>query len=94
MLAWSEELITDDENQKSLGYDVIVAGGELLLITPSPSQTCHAKTKLKSGAGRYQLLSRWWDAHRRQRPERLLSEKSGRWHCHGMCSRLRRGAYL
>ena len=34
--------------------------------------------KLKStGAGRYQLLSRWWDAHRKQRlPERLLSEKS------------------
>ena len=44
------------------GYDVIV-GGELLLITPITSQTCHAKPKLKStSAGRYQLLSRWWDA--------------------------------
>ena len=36
--------------------------------------------KLKStGAGRYQLLSRWWDALPQAAwPERLLSEKSGR----------------
>ena len=46
--------------------------------------------KLKStGAGRYQLLSRWWDAYRKQRAERLLSEKVRTlWHC----SRLGRGA--
>ena len=56
----------------------------------SPSQTCHAKPKLKStGAGRYQLLSRWWDAYRKRLPERLLSEKSGR--C-GIPSRLRSAA--
>ena len=36
------------------------------MITRSPSQTCHAKPKLKStGAGRYQLLSCWWDAYRK-----------------------------
>ena len=29
--------------------------------------TCAANPKLKStGAGRYQLLSRWWDAYRKQ----------------------------
>ena len=34
---------------------------------PITSQPCHAKPKLKStGAGRYQLLSRWWDAYRKQ----------------------------
>ena len=33
------------------------------------SQTCHAKPKnsKSTGAGRYQLLSRWWDAYRKQR---------------------------
>ena len=32
----------------------------------SPSQTCHAKPKLKStGAGRYSFFSRWWDAYRK-----------------------------
>ena len=33
MLAWSGELITDDQKTRNHGYDVIV-GGELLLITP------------------------------------------------------------
>ena len=67
MLAWSEELITTSETRNH-GCDVIV-GGELftdysdhprkLVVTLNP--------KLKStGAGRYQLLSRWWDAHRKQ----------------------------
>ena len=38
-----------------------------LPITRSPSQTCHANPKLKStGAGRYQLLSCWWDAYRKK----------------------------
>ena len=65
--------------------DVIV-GGELLLITPITSQTCHAKPKLKStGAGRYQLLFRWWDAYRKQLGLKDFSQ-SGR--C-GICSRLR-----
>ena len=36
----------------------------------------HQPPKLKStGAGRYQLLSRWWDALQAAWPERLLSEK-------------------
>ena len=55
-------------------------------ITRSPSQTCHAKPKLKSGAGRYQLLSRWWDAYRKQFGlEYSLRKVRTLWHC----SRLR-----
>ena len=81
---------TDNGRQKTRnhGYDVIV-GGELTLITRSPSQTCHTENpKLKStGAGRYQLLSRWWDA-RRDVPKDF-SQKSGR--C-GIATDAERGA--
>ena len=54
-------------------------GGKLLLITPiTLTKLVTLNPKLKStGAGRYQLLSRWW-FYRKQQPERLLSEKSGR----------------
>ena len=78
MLAWSEELITD-VRKPNHGYDVIV-GGELFTdYSDHPRKLVTLNPKLKStGAGRYQLLSRWWDAYRKQRPERLLSEKSGR----------------
>ena len=67
---------TDNGRQKTRnhGYDVIV-GGELLLITPITSQ--RHKPKLKStGAGRYQLLSRWWDAYRKQLGLKDFSPKS------------------
>ena len=59
------------------GYDVIV-GGELFTdYLINFSQTCHAKPKLKStGAGRYQLLSRWWDAYRKQFGLKDFSPKS------------------
>ena len=79
MLAWSEELITDVRKTRNHGYDVIV-GGELFTDYLITSQLVTLNPKLKStGAGRYQLLSRWWDAYRKQLwPERLLSEKSGR----------------
>ena len=53
------ELITDVRKSRNHGYDVIV-GGAIYLSSRSPSQTCHAKPKIKSGAGRYQLLSCWW----------------------------------
>ena len=85
MLAWSEGPITTLKTRNH-GYDVIVGGG-YLLITPITSQTCHAKPKLKStGAGRYQLLSRWWDAYRKQLGLKDFSPKVRTlWHC----SRLR-----
>ena len=70
----------DNGRQKTRnhGYDVIV-GGELFTdYSDHPSQTCHAKPKkLKStGAGRYQLLSRWWDAYRKQLGLKDFSPKS------------------
>ena len=44
------------------------------------------KPKLKSGAGRYQLLSRWWDAYRKQLAWKTsLRKVRTLWHC----SRLR-----
>ena len=58
---------TDNGRQKTRnhGYDVIVGGEPFTDYSDHSWQTCHANPKLKStGAGRYQLLSRWWDAHR------------------------------
>ena len=72
---------TDNGRQKTrnYGYDVIV-GGELFtdyLITLANLSLLNPKLK-STGAGRYQLLSCWWDAYRKKPFERLLSEKSGR----------------
>ena len=85
MLAWSEG--TDNGRQKTgnHGYDVIV--GELFTqLLRSPSQTCHAKLEgnKSTGAGRYQLLSRWWDAYRKQLGLKDFSPKIGPWRC-GRC---------
>ena len=69
---------TDNGRQKTRnhGYDVIVA--EPLLITPDhPRKLVTLNPKLKStGAGRYQLLSRWWDAYRKQLGLKDFSPKS------------------
>ena len=76
MLAWSEGIDNGRRETRNHGYDVIV-GGELFtdysdhprkLVTPNP--------KLKSGAGRYQLLSCWWDAYRKQFGLKDFSPKS------------------
>ena len=60
---------TDNGRQKTRnhGYDVIV-GGELFTdYSDHPRKLVALNPKLKStGAGRYQLLSRWWDAYRKQ----------------------------
>ena len=70
---------TDNGRQKTRnhGYDVIV-GGELFTdYSDHPRKLVTLNPKLKStGAGRYQLLSRWWDAG--QLGLKRLSEKSGR----------------
>ena len=67
MLAWSEGTDNGRQKTRNHGYDVIV-GGELFTdYSESPSQNLALNPKLKStGAGRYQLLSRWWDAYRKQ----------------------------
>ena len=86
MLAWSGELITDVEAGNH-GYDVIV-GGAVADLSRSPSETCHAKPKTQINRRRtlYQLLSRWWDAYRKQLGLKDFSRKVRTlWHC----SRLR-----
>ena len=79
MLAWSEGTDNGRQKTRNHGYDVIV-GGELFTdYSDHPRKLVTLNPKLKStGAGRYQLLSCWWDAYRKQLGlERLLSEKSG-----------------
>ncbi len=77
VLAWSEG--TDNWRQKTRnhGYDVIV-GGELFTdYSYYPRKLVTLNPKLKStGAGRYQLLSRWWDAYRKQLGLKDFSPKS------------------
>ena len=67
MLAWSEGTDNGRQKTRNHGYDVIV-GGELFTdYSDHPRKLVTLNPKLKStGAGRYQLLSRWWDA-RKQR---------------------------
>ena len=80
MLAWSEGIDNGRQKTRNHGYDVIV-GGELFTdYSDHPRKLVTLNPKLKStGAGRYQLLSCWWDAYSQAAwPERLLSEKSGR----------------
>ena len=78
MLAWSEGTDTRRQKTRNHGYDVIV-GGELAIyrLLRSPRKLVTLNPKLKStGAGRYQLLSRWWDAYRKQLGLKDFSPKS------------------
>ena len=76
MLAWSEGTDNGRQKTRNHSYDVIVSETIYWLLR-SPSQTCRLKPKLKStGAGRYQLLSRWWDAYRKQLGLKETSPKS------------------
>lgn len=67
MIAWSEG--TDNPRQKSMnnGYDVIVGGSIFTDYRDHPRRLIQLNDKLKStAAGRYQLLSRYWDVYRVQ----------------------------
>lgn len=67
MLAWSEG--TDNGRQKTNnhGYDVIVGGSLFTDYSDHPRKLVTLSPTLKStAAGRYQLLSKWWDAYRTQ----------------------------
>ena len=66
MLAWSERELITDVRKRNHGYDVIV-GGELFTDYSDHPRKLVVNPKLKStGAGRCQLLSRWWDACRKR----------------------------
>ena len=60
MLAWSEEWITDVRKPEIMVMTSL--GGELFTdYSDHPRKLVTLNPKLKStGAGRYQLLSRWW----------------------------------
>ena len=71
------ELITDVRKPEIMVMTSIVGLGNCYWLLDHPRKLVTLNPKLKStGAGRYQLLSRWWDTPWRQ-PERLL-EKVGR----------------
>ena len=88
MLAWSEGTDNGRQETRNHGYDVIV-GGELFTdYSDHPGKLVTLNPKLKStGAGRYQLLSRWRDAYRKQLGLKDFPPEKVRtlWHC----SRLR-----
>ncbi|MBW2957515.1 glycoside hydrolase family 24 protein [Hafnia paralvei] len=67
MLAWSEGTDKPGQPTKDHGYDVIVGGALFSDYSDHPRKLVTLNPKLKStAAGRYQLLSRWWDAYRKQ----------------------------
>ena len=77
MLAYQSEG-TDGGRQKTRNRscDVIV-GGELFAdFSSHPRKLVPLNPKLKSASGRYQLLSRWWDAYRKQLGLKDFSPKS------------------
>ena len=79
MLAWSEELITDVRKPEIMVMTSLYV--EQATDYPDhPRKLVTLNPKLKStGAGRYQLLSRWWDAYRKQLGLKDFSpKKSGR----------------
>ena len=72
-VAWSEG--TDNGRQKrNHGYDIPI--GRKLLQFIVTSQTWPLGKLKSAGAGRYQLLSRWWDAYRKQLGTEDFSPKS------------------
>ena len=77
MLAWSEGTDNGRQKTRNHGYDVIV-GGELFTdYSDHPRKTCHAKPKTQINRRRtLPLLSRWWDAYRKQLGLKDFSPKS------------------
>ncbi|MBS6076096.1 MAG: glycoside hydrolase family 104 protein [Citrobacter freundii] len=66
MLAWSEGTDKKGQPTNNRGYDVIVGGSLFTDYSDHPRKLVTLNPKLKStAAGRYQLLSRWWDAYRK-----------------------------
>ena len=77
MLAWSEGMTNGRQKTRNHGYDVIV-GWLFTDYSDHPHKTCHAKPKTQINRRRtlYQLLSRWWDAYRKQLGLKDFSPKS------------------
>ena len=58
MLAWSEGTVSGRQKTRNHVVMSVIVGGELLQLLRSPSQTLSQKLK-STGAGHFQLLSRW-----------------------------------
>ena len=87
-MPWSEGTDNGRQKTRNHGYDVIV-GGELFTdYSDHPRKLVTLNPKLKSGAGRYQLLSRWWDAaHCKQLGLKdFLRKVRTLWHCSALRS--------
>ena len=68
LLAWSEGTDNGRQPTRDAGYDVLV-GGELFVGYADHPRRLIALPRLgikSTAAGRYQLLSRYWDAYRKQ----------------------------
>ena len=66
MLAWSEGTDNGRQKARNHGYDVIV-GEAIYWLLRSPSRACHVGPNSNQQApDATQLLSRWWDAYRKQ----------------------------
>ena len=77
MLAWSEGTDNGRQKTRNHGYGGHCRRRAIYWLLRSPSQTCHASWKTPiNDAGRYQLLSRWWDAYRKQLGLKDFSPKS------------------
>ena len=85
MLAWSEGTDNGRQKTRNHGYDVIVDWKTVTDYSDHPRKLVTLNPKLKStGAGRYQLLSRWWDAYRKQLGLKDFSPKVRTlWHSDG-----------
>ena len=68
MIAWAEGTDNGRQATSDRGYDVIVGGDNFTGYEDHPRVSVYLpKLNIKStAAGRYQLLSRYWDAYRRQ----------------------------
>ncbi|MEQ9869186.1 glycoside hydrolase family 104 protein [Pectobacterium odoriferum] len=67
MLAWSEGTDNGRQQTQNHGYDVIVGGSIFTDYSDHPRRLVNLSTSLRStAAGRYQLLSRYWDAYKKQ----------------------------
>ena len=82
MLAWSEGTDNGRQKTRNHGYDARRRRAAYWLsIHPRKLVTLNPKLK-STGAGRYQLLFRWWDAYRKQLGLKDFSPKSQTlWHC-------------
>ena len=94
MLAWSEGTDNGRQKTRNHGYDVVASGELFTDYSDHPRKLVTLNPKLKSTGWNafYQLLSRWWDAYRKQLGLKDFSpKKSGR--C-GIAARLRSDSAL